>query len=84
MGNVVSVMPGFIIVVVVGLILAVIGFNMAFRQTAVRDLIDRPAPPRSPDEDEDPLAYALRISGVMIMAFGIVIDGMVVTFHLAS
>jgi hypothetical protein len=80
----VSAMPGYLIVVVFGLILAVIGFNMAFRQTAVRGLLGRPAPSRLPDEDEDPLAYALRISGVMIMAFGIVIGGMVVTFHFAS
>lgn len=77
-------MPVYILVVVLGLCLAVIGFSMAFRQIAVRRLLGRPAPPRSPDEDEDPLAYALRISGVMIMAFGIVIDGMITTFHFAS
>ena len=40
--------------------------------------------PRSPGEDEDPLAYALRIAGVMIMAFGIIIAGMFIAFHLAS
>ena len=79
-----SVMPGYILVVGLGLCLAAIGFSIAFRQITVRRLLGRPAPPRSPDEDEDPLAYALRISGVMIMAFGIVIGGMVTTFHFAS
>jgi uncharacterized membrane protein YfcA len=76
-------MPGYLLVVAFGLCLAFIGFNMAFRQTAVRRLLGRPAPPRLADEDEDPLAYALRIAGVMIMAFGIVIGGMVTTFHFA-
>jgi hypothetical protein len=77
-------MPGYLIVVMLGLCLVFIGFSMAFRQVTVRRLLGRPAPPRSSDEDEDWLAYALRISGVMIMAFGIVIGGMVTTFHFAS
>jgi len=77
-------MQGYILVVAGGLCLAFMGFGMAFRQIVVRRLLGRPAPPRSPGDDEDPLAYALRIAGVMIMAFGIVIGGMVLAFHLAS
>lgn len=77
-------MPGYLIAIVLALIMAAIGFAMAFRQRAVRQLLGRPAPPRTSGEDEDPLAYALRIAGVMIMAFGIVICGMVATVHLAS
>ncbi len=75
--------PGYLLVVALGLVFAFIGFNMAFRQGMVRRWLGRPAPPRSADEDEDALAYALRIAGVMIMAFGIVIGGMVTTFHFA-
>lgn len=77
-------MAGYLVVVGLGLCVAAIGFAMAFRQVAVRRLLGRPAPPRSSGEDEDPLAYALRISGVMIMAFGIVIGGMVATAHFAT
>ena len=73
-----------LLVLALGLAAAFIGFNMAFRQARVRRLLGRPAPPRAAGEDEDPLAYALRIAGVMIMAFGIVIDGMFTVFQLAS
>ncbi|MEO5587686.1 MAG: hypothetical protein ABIQ81_08345 [Novosphingobium sp.] len=73
-----------ILAIAIGLFLAFVGCNLAFRQAAVRRLLSRPAPPRSPGEDQDPWAYALRISGVMIMAFGIIIAGMIATFHLAS
>ncbi len=53
-------------------------------QIAVRRLLGHPAPPRYASEDEDPLAYALRIAGVMIMAFGIVIAGMVTVLQFAK
>lgn len=81
-------MPGYVLIVdVFGLILAVLGFNMAFRQTAFRRLIGRPKPsmPPSPntDDSDDPLTYVLRIAGVMIMVFGIVIGGMLTLFNLA-
>lgn len=74
-----------------GAILAVIGFTMAFRQTFVRRLIGRPQrPPPRPSsqagqggEEAEPLTYILRIAGVMIMIFGIVIGGMVTLFHFA-
>ena len=75
---------GHILIVALGLFLALSGFNMAFRQTAVRRWLGRPAPPRTSGEDEDALAYALRISGMMIMAFGIVIGGMFTAFQMAS
>lgn len=67
-----------------GLILAVIGFNMAFRQASVRRMLGRPLrPQRQGDDDEDPLTYGLRIAGVMIMIFGIVIGGMVTLVSMA-
>jgi hypothetical protein len=80
-------MPGYVIAVdVFGLILAVIGFNMAFRQRFVRRLIGRPARPPSRiggEQEDDPLTYILRISGIMIMAFGIALGAMLTIFHLA-
>ena len=81
-------MPGYVLIVIaVGLILAATGFTMAFRQTAFRRLIGRPQPPASSGQpsvggSEDPLTYILRIAGVMIMVFGVVIAGMVTLFNL--
>lgn len=74
----------YVLVIVLGIMLALIGFNMAFRQAAVRLLLGRPAASRLAGDDADPLAYALRISGVMIIAFGLVIGTMFTAFHLAS
>lgn len=75
-----------LIVIAVGVILAVSGFTMAFRQTAFRRIIGRPKPPASlrhdGDGNDDPLTYILRISGVMVMVFGIVIAGMMTLFNL--
>lgn len=81
-------MPGYVwIVDAFGLVLAVLGFNMAFRQTAFRRTIGRPkAPPRlvrAERDDEDPLTYILRIAGVMLMVFGVAIGGMLTLFNLA-
>ena len=81
-------MPGYVLIVdFFGLVLAIIGFNMAFRQTAVRRHLGRPVRPsarsRDQNDNEDPLTYVLRISGVMLMIFGIVIGGMVTLVHLA-
>lgn len=81
-------MPGYVWVVdVFGLILVLLGFNMAFRQAGFRRAIGRPKPPASPlragNEDGDPLTYILRIAGVMMMVFGIAIGGMLTLFHLA-
>ena len=78
-------MPAYVLIVdVFGLILAVIGFSMAFRQDFVRRLVGRPPrPAASVNENSDPLTYILRIAGIMIMAFGIAIGGMVTMFALA-
>ena len=78
-------MPAYVLIVdVFGLFLAVIGFCMAFRQDLVRRLIGRPPRPASSvNESDDPLTYILRIAGIMIMAFGIAIGGMVTMFSLA-
>lgn len=81
-------MPGYVLIVdLFGLALAIIGFNMAFRQTAVRRHLGRPVRPptglRDQNDNEDPLTYILRIFGVMLMIFGIVIGGMVTLVHLA-
>ncbi|PTD24759.1 hypothetical protein [Sphingomonas fennica] len=79
-------MPASVVIVdLFGLLLAVIGFTMAFRQHVARRLLGRPLRPatrRSADDDEDPLTYVLRIAGVMVMVFGVVIAGMVTLIHL--
>ena len=78
-------MPGHVLIVdFFGLVLAAIGFTMAFRQPMVRRLLGRPVLPPSQfrNDDEDPLTYVLRIAGVMVMIFGIVIGGMVTLVNL--
>src|SRR3546814_277883 len=81
--------PTYVLVVdSVGLILAILGFCMAFRQKFVRKLFRQARPstediPRLPPH-EDPVRYALLISGIMVMVFGIVIAGMVSLFQLAQ
>jgi hypothetical protein len=73
-------MPMTVIVVdLAGLLLAIGGFLLAFRQEDVRRwwaLIRRrsPASVMRPLTNEDPARYVLRIAGVMICAFGIVIS----------
>lgn len=67
------------------LIFAFIGFNMAFRQSVVRRLIGRPPtekPAADGDSGGDPITYILRISGTMVMVFGLAIGGMVTLFNL--
>ncbi len=80
-------MPGYVLIVdFFALILAFVGFSMAFRQTVVRRLLNRPELPRSQlregDDTEDPLTYILRIAGIMVMVFGIVLGGMMTFIHL--
>jgi len=75
-------MPGHVLIVdLFGLALAVTGFCMAFRQSFVRRLIGRPPQPDR-DGSEDPLTHILRIAGVMVMVFGVVLSGMVTLFNL--
>jgi hypothetical protein len=66
----------------VALIVAALGFHLAFRQRLVRRLWaiatrrgggEHHAPPQRTSEHQDPVHYALIISGTMIMAFGILI-----------
>ncbi|HEX7853277.1 MAG TPA: hypothetical protein VF503_06235 [Sphingobium sp.] len=80
-------MPGYVVLIdIFGLVLAALGFNMAFRQAAFRRAIGKPRlpviSPQSGDEAGDPLTYALRLAGVMVMIFGIVIAGMFTLFNL--
>lgn len=81
-------MPGYVFAVdFFAAIFAFIGFSMAFRQRAVRRLIGRP-PPRTPSivqggGDGDPVTYILRIVGVIVMVFSVVIGGMVTLTNLA-
>jgi len=61
---------------IVALLLAVIGFHMAFRQKLVRRWIGGAAArPKAGSADEDPVHYALLIFGMMILAFGIILFG---------
>jgi len=76
-----SLMPMTVIIVdLIGFLLVVLGFHLAFRQEFVRlwwgilrhgQLRSAPPPPLMED---DPARYILRISGMMILAFGIVIS----------
>jgi hypothetical protein len=80
-------MPSYVLIVdIFGLVLAVIGFNMAFRQIAIRRRFGLPLPPsaqlREQNDNADPLTYIMRIAGVMIMVFGIVIGGAVTLLNL--
>jgi hypothetical protein len=71
-------MPDYVLIVdFFGFVLAIVGFCMAFRQTAFRRLLGRPVQPptqlHAQDAADDPLTYILRIAGIMIMIFGVVI-----------
>lgn len=69
-----------------GLLLAIAGFSIAFRQDAVRRLWRRwqGKPKRevllslAPDS---PVRYALRISGMMLFAFGLVLAAFFTIVH---
>ena len=81
-------MPLTVIVVdLIGFLLVVLGFHLAFRQDFIRFWwgVLRHSRPRSilppPLTDDDPARYILRISGMMILAFGVVIS---LLFTLAS
>lgn len=75
-------MPAHVLAVdAFAVLLAVIGFHMAFRQRLVRRWarawreargIARP-PRAAKGEGEDPVHYALIIFGMMLLAFGLVI-----------
>lgn len=80
-------MPASVVIVdLFGLFLAATGFTMAFRQHVARRILGRSLRPAvcqsADDEEENPLTYVLRIAGVMVMVFGVVIAGMVTLIHL--
>ena len=72
-------MPTYVLIIdLVGLTLAFAGLNLAFRQTQVRDWWSRlrgaSVRPAYSGDGDDPAAYAMRIGGVMIAVFGLVIS----------
>ena len=78
-----------LIVDLIGAVMAVIGFHMAFRQALVRRLVGRllsrpPQPARPAGGEDDPLTYALRIPGVMIMIFGLAMAATITLYHLST
>jgi len=61
-----------------GILLAIIGFYLAFQQDFVRRLWRCRSPGRANvfvEPEDDPVRYILRILGVMVMAFGLAIAG---------
>ena len=82
-------MPAYVVIIdILGVLFAIAGFLMAFRPAAVRstwrkfgasgEAAHQPIP-----AEDDPVVYALRISGIMIMVFAIAIAGMMTLAHLA-
>jgi hypothetical protein len=73
-----------------GVALALAGFHLAFRQRQLRAWLEsrrrrRGLPPSEPSPaGQDPLVYVLRISGTMLMAFGIILVGFTTMYALAS
>lgn len=65
---------------------AVAGFLIAFRQSWVRRQVrrlsgrDPDRPLHAPADGEDPVHYAMIISGVMLMAFGVIMFGFTTVF----
>lgn len=80
--------PHVIAIDVVGVILMICGFVLAFRQTFVRRLLNRPlAAPEGKDGADsggDALSYILRLGGVMLLLFGLALGGMFTLFNLAG
>lgn len=76
-----------VVIDLIGLGLVVLGFHMAFRQEFTRRLWsklrhqDQAGAQLAPLTEDDPARYVLRIAGMMILAFGIVIS---LLFTLAS
>ncbi|MGE3745055.1 MAG: hypothetical protein AB7G25_04945 [Sphingomonadaceae bacterium] len=73
-----------------GLVLIVLGYHMAFRQATVQHWWALLHPNQKPPDlalsitDDDPAKYALRISGVMILAFGIAISLLFTLSHFSG
>jgi len=86
-------MPTHVILVdLLGLLLALAGFHMAFRQRLVRRLWDEgraarglPAKSRvARPEGEDPVHYALIIFGMMLFAFGLILIAFTTAYALMT
>jgi hypothetical protein len=76
---------------IVALLLATLGFHMAFRQRLVRRLWRAlsgaaPSDPNAPGrpDGEDPVHYALIIFGIMIMAFGTILFAFTTLYSLLT
>lgn len=88
-----QVMSAHVLVVdLLGLVLAVAGFHMAFRQQFVRRLWDEGRAARglapkqrvAKPEGEDPVHYALIIFGMMLFAFGIILIAFTTAYALMT
>ena len=86
-------MPHHVILIdILGIVMVIVGFTMAFRQGFVRRLLNQPAVARGnghddhghDDDEGDALSYVLRLSGVMIMLFGFALGGMFTLFNMAG
>lgn len=79
-------MPAYVLIIdLLGLVLVVTGFCMAFRQDLIRRIFGwRSRPAVSARHRDDPITYILRIAGIMLMAFGVAIGGMFTFFTLFS
>jgi hypothetical protein len=79
-------MPTHVLIIdAFGIVLAIAGFMMAFQQRIVRGFFGRQGNPtagNSAEQDQDPLTYIRRISGTMIMVFGIALGLMVTLFEM--
>jgi len=81
-----------VLVDLLGLVFALAGFHMAFRQRLVRRLWEqgraargKPAKVRTVHaEGEDPVHYALIIFGMMLFAFGIILIAFTTVFALLT
>ena len=83
--------PHVIAVDLFSLVLAAIGFHLAFRQHLVRRWWRRfnPRDPSRPahverEEGEDPVHYAMMIAGMMILAFGLILASFTTAFSLMT
>lgn len=67
-----------LVATILGFTLAIAGFLMAFKPSHFRrgPHLSAHSAPREAGGAPGPLGYALRIAGVMIMMFGIVLAGM--------
>ncbi len=81
-------MPRYVLVIdFFCLIFALIGFTMGYRQAFVRRLFGLSQPQSSAgggDSGGDHVTYILRISGTMVMVFGVAIGGIVTLFYALS